>query len=240
LNSEHPPSPEHPSALDHLQHAVRELLAGRISALWRLPEGTCLPVAGGGLRSGFGHSTDMQQQLPGEAARPEMPLPPAGLLSGSFNPLHEGHRLLREAAERRLGRPVGYELAVLNAEKPPLGEEDVVARAQQFTEHPLVLTRGATFVEKAALLPQTTFVVGIDTAARIVNTRFYGGSARQMSDALAAIREAGCRFLVAGRWIAGRFQTLSEIGLPGRHASLFEELTAAEFRCDVSSTGLRG
>ncbi|HUG93597.1 MAG TPA: hypothetical protein VML55_22340 [Planctomycetaceae bacterium] len=222
---------------DALLHGVNELVTGRIAAFWVFPGGDCVPL-GGEHRSERGASLEPEPLSGGRA--PAAFRRPSGLLSGSFNPRHHGHGLLRDAAERRLGQPVGYELAVVNAEKPPLELPDVLRRARQFDDQPVVLTRAATFVEKAALLPETTFVVGIDTAARIVNTRFYGGSTREMHQALATIGEAGCRFLVAGRWIAGRFQTLSEIGLPARHARLFDELTAAEFRCDISSSELRG
>jgi hypothetical protein len=200
------------AAANDVQQAVGELLAGQRSVLWRLPDG----------------------RLAADAVAYR------GLLSGSFHPLHRGHRALREAAQRRLEGPVCYELPVVNAEKPGLNATEVLRRLAQFDDAPVVLTAAATFVSKAVLLPRTTFVVGIDTAARIINTRFYGGDSRELNRCLETIREAGCRFLVAGRWIAGRFQTLSEIGLPPRHAGLFEELSADEFRCDLSSTELRG
>ena len=200
------------AAARDVQQAVGELLAGQRGVVWRLPDGS-LPDGGVAHR---------------------------GLLSGSFHPLHRGHRALREAAERRLQGPVCYELPVVNAEKPGLNAAEVLRRLSQFDDAAVVLTAAATFVDKAALLPDVTFVVGIDTAARIINTRFYGGDLRELNRCLELIRAAGCRFLVAGRWIAGRFQTLSEIGLPPRHAGLFDELSADEFRCDLSSTELRG
>ena len=43
-----------------------------------------------------------------------------GILSGSFNPLHEGHEEMAQASSRMLGKPVVYELSVANADKPPL------------------------------------------------------------------------------------------------------------------------
>eukprot|EP00051_Salpingoeca_urceolata_P002373 m.49537 g.49537 ORF g.49537 m.49537 type:complete len:145 (-) comp12085_c0_seq1:11-445(-) len=43
------------------------------------------------------------------------------LLSGSFNPLHEGHREMLKAARRHLppATAVAYEIAVVNADKVP-------------------------------------------------------------------------------------------------------------------------
>lgn len=164
---------------------------------------------------------------------------PAGVLCGSFNPLHEGHIALREAAERRIAGSVWYELSVVNADKPPLDLAAIERRRRQFTEHPIVLTRAATFVEKARLLAGTVFVVGVDTAERIIAPRFYGGRDDVMRQSLAAIRRSGCRFLVAGRKLGETFRTLGDLCLPSGTDDLFEELPASMFRVDVSSTARR-
>ena len=57
---------------------------------------------------------------------------PALLLSGSFNPLHHGHWQLAQMAAQRLGTMPAFELPVVNADKPPLHEEEVRARSAQF------------------------------------------------------------------------------------------------------------
>ena len=51
-----------------------------------------------------------------------------------------------------------------------------------------------TFAEKAQLFPGVVFVVGVDTAERIVQPRFYGDSEERMLQALEQIRQSGCRF----------------------------------------------
>lgn len=174
--------------------------------------------------------------LPERELRPESDEPPQGILSGSFNPLHEGHRRLRRAAEGRLACPVVYELSIRNADKLPLDYLSIRNRRRQFTEDPLALTSAPTFLEKAALFPGAVFVVGIDTAERILDPRFYGDSAERMREALEAIRAAGCRFLVAGRLIDGAFRTLADVRAPSAAGKLFEELPEAAFRSDLSST----
>jgi hypothetical protein len=61
-----------------------------------------------------------------------------------------------------------------------------------------------------------------------------------MGQALAGLRERGCRFLVVGRVDGqGRFVGLEQLTLPEGCAGLFEGVPAAEFRLDVSSTRLR-
>jgi hypothetical protein len=71
-------------------------------------------------------------------------------------------------------------------------------------------------VDKARIFPGCWFVVGADTAERIVDPRFYGGDRDSMLLALDAIRRKGCRFLVAPRLAdpkagAGPLRTLDDI-----------------------------
>jgi hypothetical protein len=167
---------------------------------------------------------------------------PTVLLPGSFNPIHDGHRRLLETASRLTGPSVAFELTVVNADKPPLAYEEVRRRSTQFAWHaPLWLTRAPTFAEKARLFPGALFVVGSDTAARILEARFYGGEETGLSAAMAQLREHDCRFLVAGRKNSeGRFLVLEDLEVPAAYQDLFSALPASEFRVDLSSTQLRG
>jgi hypothetical protein len=169
-------------------------------------------------------------------------LRPAAILPGSFNPLHEGHRRLAEVATRRLGRPVAFELSVLNVDKPPLDEDEVRRRVDQFIGvGPLYLTRAPEFQKKGELFPGAVFVVGADTALRIISPRYYQDDPTQRNRALAHIRAQGCRFLVAGRLNeARRFVHLNHLEVPAGFEELFEAINEVEFRADVSSTELRG
>jgi hypothetical protein len=171
---------------------------------------------------------------------PHPPLPGL-LLAGSFNPLHAAHLYLAEVASRRLGCPCWFELTVVNADKPPLPEEEVRARLAQFTwRAPIYLTRAPTFAEKATLFPGAVFLVGADTAARIIQPRFYENSEQRLACAMAQLRTQGCRFLVAGRRdSAGHFVTIDELRLPSAFRDLFEGIPEQAFHLDLSSTALR-
>lgn len=166
--------------------------------------------------------------------------PPAVLLPGAFNPLHEGHLTMARVASEITGCTTALELAIVNADKPPLDylelarRVDGVARAAD-----LYLTRSATFVEKAAIFPGVLFAVGTDTIERIADPRYYGGTEAARDSAIASIRDAGCRFLVFGRKRGDRFVTLSELPLPPALEEICESVSETRFRIDISSTEIR-
>jgi len=163
------------------------------------------------------------------------------LLPGSFNPLHEGHVLLARVAEELRQQPSAFEISVTNVDKPPLAGETVRHRLTQFAgESPVELTRAPTFVEKARLFPQTTFVIGADTAARLFAPKYYGDDEDRMHAALEEIANSGASFLVAVRIdAAGRVWTLHDILVPRRYADLFTEIPEHRFRIDTSSSEIR-
>jgi len=182
------------------------------------------------------HRRQIAWSLPGNTLSGREPATTAAVLSGSFNPLHSGHLSLLAAAEKQLGGSVCFEMSVLNAEKAPLDYLSINDRCRQFRSHPVALTCAPTFAEKSVFFPGKTFVIGVDTAQRIVSPRFYDGQAERMHEAIAQIRAAGCRFLVAGRLASGKFQRLADVSIPAGFESLFGELTEQEFREDISST----
>lgn len=177
------------------------------------------------------------------------------VLPGSFNPLHRGHKeLLAVAAKMRPGRTPAYELSATNVDKPPLPPATLRSRVEAILAtpppHPLppavvLVTAAPLFEQKARLLPGTTFVIGVDTAVRLVDAAYYGGSEAAMVASLAAIAGRGCDFLVAARVDArtGRLATLADVAVPGGASGpfgrLFEAVPTAAFRADVSSTQIR-
>lgn len=165
---------------------------------------------------------------------------PRAVLPGSFNPLHHGHTALAAAAAHRLGAPVHFELSVANADKPELAGAVVESRVRQFAAvGPVWVTRAATFAQKADLFPGAAFVLGWDTAVRVIDPKYYGGT-EGLAVALRVLADRGCRFVVGGRIdAAGGFRVWDGGGLPDEFRALFEPLTEADFRADVSSTQLR-
>jgi nicotinamide mononucleotide (NMN) deamidase PncC len=175
---------------------------------------------------------------------PDEAIPPSPLVfPGAFNPPHTGHQRMADIAERRLGTPLAWEISLTNVDKPPLdfiALRDRIAAIQAMDEsRRIALSRAATFREKATLFPGATFVVGVDTMLRIAEPRYYGDDNVRRDAAVAEIARHGCRFLVFGREMEGRFVTLGDLNLPARLRALCDEVPAEEFREDVSSSALR-
>jgi cytidylyltransferase-like protein len=167
--------------------------------------------------------------------------PPPVLLPGSFNPVHAGHILLARVAEEIRQEPLAFEISLTNVDKPPLAGKTVRQRLAQFAwKSPVELTRAPTFVEKSRLFPKTTFVIGTDTAERLVAAKYYGNEQDLMHIALEEIASSGGRFLVAVRIDAtGRLRALSDVPVPRRYADLFTEIPERLFRLDTSSSEIR-
>ena len=194
---------------------IEQLLAGELAWLAIAADDT---VAGG-------------QQWPGLV-----------LLSGSFNPLHQGHQQMAEVARRLFGREVYFELPLVNAGKGGISLEETLRRRAQFADlAPLLLTTAPLFGQKAKIFPNSIFMVGLDTVERLLQLRFYENDSVQMFASFDMMRQAGCRFMVAGRLDAetGQFLTMADVAVPAKLQDLFDQIPEAEFRVDVSSTALR-
>jgi nicotinamide-nucleotide amidase len=176
---------------------------------------------------------------------------------GSFDPWHAGHVAMAQYVEDKYGHGPFYELSINNVDKTQVQQHAARIRTLPFcfTEK-LIISQAATFVEKARLYGGVQFIMGVDTIARIGDSRYYGddkedaaGSDEQRDLALQELRDRGCRFIVFGREMSTEFQTgagdikiymeLEQLELPPLLQQMCEGVPESEFRYDQSSRDLR-
>jgi len=184
----------------------------------------------------------------GSSAAAGTPRHEALVFPGSFDPLHEGHRLMARIAEEVAERRVEWELSVTNVDKPPLDYVEIRDRTAQFgpgpgpgdaDAQPLWLTRAPTFLDKLAVFPAGTFVMGADTYVRLADPRYYGGSAEAAAAAVDAIAREARGLIVFGRARDGVFQDPARLDVPRALRDVTYFVSQREFRLDVSSTEIR-
>jgi nicotinic acid mononucleotide adenylyltransferase/nicotinamide mononucleotide (NMN) deamidase PncC len=174
------------------------------------------------------------------AAGPEAaPVGDQLVFPGSFDPLHDGHRLMARIAEEIAERPLAYELSIANVDKPALDYQEIAARAAQFQGQTLWLTQAATFIEKLAIFPTSTFVMGADTFVRLAEPKYYGGSQEAADRAVRTIAENARGLIVFGRARDGVFEEPATLPAPEPLRRIAYFVSQREFRIDISSTTLR-
>jgi hypothetical protein len=165
------------------------------------------------------------------------------IFSGSFNPIHEGHKELANIAEEIVGSKVTYELSVTNFEKPPLDLIEIDKRIRQFDDN-IVLTNTPLFIDKVKLFPNSYFVIGIDTFKRLIS-----GDTNLVNKTLISIfYDCKCKFIIFGRKIGDKFETVKDCQLSDScgfnldnliERGLIIEIPESKFRKDISSSEIR-
>ena len=185
----------------------------------------------------FGGELDVVEMRPDGVVAPEVERGQRLFLSGSFNPLHEGHERLVAAAGQLSGRRPSLELSIENVDKPPCrGARSSGAWRRCAVAFPVVMTRSPTFLQKARLFGGCHFVLGYDTVVRLLQGQYYEEGERGVAAALEEFAAGGCRFWVAGRVDGDAYRTLADMDVPEQYADLF---ASVPFRMDISSTELR-
>ena len=163
-----------------------------------------------------------------------------GILSGSFNPVHRGHIELANKASQILDREIAFEISAANVDKPPLESAEIQQRITQFKGKANVLVSMAPlFSQKSALYPNSSFVIGYDTARRLVDPKYYGNNKKVLFASLQEIKSNNCNFLVAGRVDNGSFKGLDELEVPSPFKDMLIGIPETTFRVDQSSSEIR-
>jgi len=167
-------------------------------------------------------------------------LNPKAILSGSFNPLHKGHIELYKLSKKLYGQDVFFEMSISNVDKLNLLEEEVNLRVAQFENRfPIIITNSSKFNLKSKLFQGSDFIIGIDTAIRLFDKKYYQNDQKLMYKSIMEIYNNGCKFLVAGRKYNGHFVNLNDINIDKCFKEIFLPINESEFREDISSSEIR-
>ena len=162
------------------------------------------------------------------------------ILSGSFNPIHSGHRSLLEYVSNLLDRNKYYEISIMNVDKPALSIEELLSRIPNFSfNEKIIITNSSKFIDKVKIFPDTCFIVGYDTAVRILDESYLSDN-ETLDEFLNMVSSKNCFFMVAGRVDEnGKFNNLKLDEIKEKYRSLFMIIDEEDFRSDISSTDIR-
>jgi hypothetical protein len=175
----------------------------------------------------------------GAIQSPSMDFSQCIIFSGSFNPFHFGHDGIAHLVSEITGKQVIFEITAANADKDPLSEISALVRATaQFAYRWPVIVRKdcGLFLDKIKAYKGASFVVGYDTAVRILDERFYQTIGITPAQVLSAFNEAGAVFYVAPRLNGDGLADGTKLPVDPALRHLFQPIQG---RWDVCSSDLR-
>ncbi|EDR27175.1 hypothetical protein, conserved [Entamoeba dispar SAW760] len=165
---------------------------------------------------------------------------------GTFNPFHKAHKKIIEYMSMRFThRPIILDISQRSEDKSVTSLTNTFIRASQVAGiYKVNISNTSLYIDKCKNYPGGTFVVGLDTAVRILNKRYYQNSEINLKKAMHTIADMGCNFIVVGRKddTTNKFLEFDFVKstLPAKeYHYLFISLNEKEFRYDLSSTYLR-
>lgn len=147
------------------------------------------------------------------------------VLSGSFNPLHNGHRAVYDAIQEK---PKVYEISLVRSGKEALDVEGLRERLSQFQwKAPVLVLNQSKFIHKAGVIPgKVIFHIGADTALRIL-----------MDHGIAEVQGMRCSFMVYSRMVGNELMSIKDFDRVPCNFRAGTDLDCAV--AWLSSTGLR-
>ncbi|MFL2665043.1 MAG: hypothetical protein ACJ0G8_03695 [Dehalococcoidia bacterium] len=169
------------------------------------------------------------------------------ILSGSFNPLHDGHKEMLLATTKDNNLNPYLEISITNVDKESLVISDIKKTIHHINKSrfPLIISNSPRFIEKSNLFPNSYFLIGNDTFQRLCDNKYYPdfnkhNNLSTFTQTLDIIKKNNCKFIVAGRINKKNVYTNVDLSLiPKNFKAMFSILDESDFRNDISSTKIR-
>ena len=204
-------------------HVSRATLEKGVGAAKRAEDGTCCDILAMHLLQmalGSGHPDDsselaMQRFLlrPYFTATGKRLVAPRGdakfaLMSGAFNPPHDGHLEMQEQMWRKFNMPVMYEITANPPHKGALSVQDLLQRAKALRGNDALFTWSKpTYLDKARAYPGHSIVMGADAFLRMLDPKW----GLNIDEMINEFYNLGTHFYVGGRTVNGRYMTIENI-----------------------------
>lgn len=167
------------------------------------------------------------------------PYHPYALMSGAFNPPHQGHFGAAEAMMKEYGRQTIFEITAKPPHKEALTVQQLLQRAQLLRGQPRLFTQEEPFyLDKARALIGMPMVVGADAMLRILDPQW----CKNPHILLEEFNKLNTRFYINGRKVNGKFTNRDDIEatLSENTWALFHHLTfGLNGKFDMSSSEIR-
>ena len=137
-----------------------------------------------------------------------MPKGKYALLSGAFNPPHEGHFGVAQQAMDEYNYRAVFEITVDPPHKDALTVQAMLERSQMLRGHDRLFNTGLPlYLDKAKRYPKTPLILGADAMLRMLDPKW----GLNVGEMFGAFYELGTKLLINGREIDGNFVTCDDI-----------------------------
>jgi nicotinic acid mononucleotide adenylyltransferase/nicotinamide mononucleotide (NMN) deamidase PncC len=165
------------------------------------------------------------------------------LMSGAFNPPHEGHFGVAQAALEQLNHRTVFEITAEPPHKDALTVQTLLQRAKLLQGHDRLFSKKLPYyVDKAIAYPKRALIMGADAMVRMLDPK-WGLDVGEMFN---TFYDLGTKLFICGREIDGNFTTCENIldDIKVKHpfkvwASARIVMMPLEGEWNISSTELR-
>lgn len=161
------------------------------------------------------------------------------LMSGAYNPPHEGHFGTAGSVLEDFHRNVVFEVTAEPPHKAAMTVQDLLQRAKLLQRKDRLFTKkNPLYLDKARAYPGTPLVMGADAMVRMLDPKW----GLDIATMLNQFKELNTELYICGRTIGSKFVTWQDIkdSLPADQAALFVEIARpVSGHWDISSTDIR-